>query len=346
MKRIYAIIITVILFAFALTITYATDEIEVNRDFGFEEFVHEGTIMPYRIYVPEDYDEETEYPLVVFLHGAGERGKDNDLQLKNAVQTLFDRDDGLMKQSIVIAPQCNTDNQWVDTPWANGNYSVDQIPESDELGAVVALTESIAGKYSIDKTRIYAMGVSMGGFGTWDLIIRHNDVFAAAAPMCGGGDPSKASLLVNTPIYTFHGTADKSVPYSGTAEMVRAIEDEGSRVINFVSYDGDGHNIWEKAAAEPDWLAWLFEQRLTDRYAETMDTEETSAPESTPISESETADITSIDTAINNAPESGENSIEKPEDDSVFPAWGIALIIAVVITNVIVIIAIIAKKKK
>ncbi|MBQ8208237.1 MAG: prolyl oligopeptidase family serine peptidase [Clostridia bacterium] len=334
-KTVFAIVIVLTLTISAISVS----ALSVEEAFDFKEFSHDGLILPYRLYVPEDYNAENEYPLVVFLHGAGERGRDNDLQLKNAVQTLFDREDGLMSNSIVIAPQCPENEQWVDTPWADGNYSTDEIPESNELAAVVALVDSMAKEYSIDKARIYAMGVSMGGFGTWDLITRHNDIFAAAAPICGGGDPSKAELLINTPIYTFHGTADNSVPYEGTAEMVEALEDIGSRLINFITYDGEGHGIWEMASAEADWLEWLYEQKLTDRYPEIDETEadtETEAPE---ITDTDAAsDSVQSESAITTEPSpESDKTDERESNENNFPIWIIAIIAAVIIALGIII---------
>ena len=337
-----------IIFAISM-LTLSLGAVEVEEAFAFEEFISEDLILPYRLYVPEDYSAENEYPLVVFLHGAGERGKDNDLQLKNAMQTLFDRRDGLMLQSIVIAPQCPEGEQWVDTPWADGNYSTDKIPESNELEAVVALTKALCDEYSVDKARIYAMGVSMGGFGTWDLIIRHNDIFAGAAPMCGGGDPSKASSLVNTPIYTFHGTADASVPYDGTAEMVEAIEDESGRMINFITYDGEGHGIWEKASAEEDWLEWLYEQKLTDRYPDAFASEsdtavipETNDTEAVSDTEGESAPESSKETTNENVADT-----EKAADDGngSFPTAIVIVIIVVIVIAVVALLVVIKRKK-
>ncbi len=333
--------LTLTLIIFAIVFTIGAFALNVEEAFSFEEFSLDGAVIPYRLYVPEDYNEGNEYPLVVFLHGAGERGKDNDLQLKNAVQTLFDREDGLMAQSIVIAPQCPEGEQWVDTPWAEGNYSTDLIPESDELMTVMALISSLKEEYSIDPARIYAMGVSMGGFGTWDLIIRHNDVFAAAAPMCGGGDPEKAASLVETPIYTFHGTADASVPFEGTEEMVAAIEDEAGRLINFVVYEGEGHGIWEKAAAEDGWVEWLFSQKLTDRYPalETEPEETTADTEALP--ETKADETTPAET---DEKENETNTVEPVEDKGgSFPIW-IIPVVAVVIIAIIIAVAFVKKK--
>ncbi len=304
MKK-FLIVAAFIVSAFILCIT--SSALDLDEIFKAETFTSAKTELPYRIYIPSDYDytKSEKYPLVLFLHGAGERGNDNESQLKNALPTLFERADGLIKKSIVIAPQCPKDNQWVDTPWTDGNYSVDEIPESNELAAVVELVKSTCDNYSIDKARVYVIGISMGGFGTWDLIMRHNDIFAAAIPICGGADPTKAEELVNTPIYTFHGTDDTSVPYEGTAEMVEAIEDLGGRLINFITYDGEGHGIWDTACAEDGLLEWLFSQKLSDRYPEMFAPEETETE-----AETETETVAETEAAVASTPDTGEKTAD------------------------------------
>lgn len=280
---------------------------DVNERFGSEEFTYEDTTLPYRIYVPEDYSEDSTYPLVVFLHGAGERGTDNEKQLSAFLPTLFNRRDGMILNAIVIAPQCPEDNKWVDTPWELGNYFLDETPESNELKTVVALIEKIKNDYSVDTDKVYAVGLSMGGFGVWDLLMRHSEIFAAGIPMCGGGDPTKASILADIPIYTFHGTVDEAVPFDGTAEMVYTIEEvEFGTKINFGIYNAVGHGIWDKVAQEEGILEWLFAQNLSDRKTEepaTSDTDPvTDAPDSTADtapaesdSENDTSPVTSGD---------------------------------------------------
>ncbi len=260
MKRLASIIFLALVLAVSAVLSASAAD--VREIFKKESFGYEGTELPYRIYIPEGTGKAGEYPLVLFLHGAGERGIDNEAQLKNVLQVLFDREDGLMEQAVVIAPQCPEGEQWVDTPWENGNYSVADVPESNELEAAFALVSEVADKYSCDPSRIYVMGISMGGFGTWDLMMRHPGFFAAGIPICGGADPRMAEIFVKTPVFTFHGSGDETVPFAGTAEMVRAIEDLGSRVVNFISYKGEGHCIWDKAAAEEGLMEWFFSQRL------------------------------------------------------------------------------------
>ena len=167
--------------------------------------------------------------------------------------------------AIVLVPQCPEGEQWVDTPWASGNYSVQGVKESVELAGVVRVVEDLTFAYMIDEDRIYAMGLSMGGFGTWDLLMRHGDVFAAGVPICGGGDPSMADALVNVPIYTFHGSIDTTVPVAGTREMAQVLQDAGSTVFTYEELDGMAHGIWETVAARADVVKWLFSQSLADR---------------------------------------------------------------------------------
>jgi predicted peptidase len=170
-----------------------------------------------------------------------------------------------MMDAIILVPQCPEGQQWVDTPWANGNYSTGKVKESNELAGVVNLVDDLIYDYMVDENRIYAMGLSMGGFGTWDLLMRHGDLFAAGVPICGGGDPAMADELVEVPIYTFHGSADPTVPVTGTREMAKALEDAGSSVFTYEELDGMGHGISETVAGRADVVEWLFAQSLADR---------------------------------------------------------------------------------
>ena len=163
--------------------------------------------------------------------------------------------------AIMICPQCPTDSQWVNTPWANGNYSVDNVPISKPMAAAVELLDSVIENYSINVNRQYVMGLSMGGFGTWDLLMRYPDRFAAAIPYCGGADTSKAELLVNIPIHTFHDTTDTAVPCSGTQAMVAAIKAAGGTLIEYTETSQYGHNVWTPGSQSSQLFTWLFAQR-------------------------------------------------------------------------------------
>ena len=225
----------------------------------------DGSKMVYRLYVPSNYSKAKEYPLLVLLHGAGERGVDNEIHMCYMLRTMFNHNNSPLLDAIILVPQCPAGQQWVDTPWASGNYSTQKVKESTELAGVVNLVDNLTFDYMIDEDRIYAMGLSMGGFGTWDLLIRHGDLFAAGVPICGGGDPAMVDALVDVPIYTFHGSDDTTVPVAGTREMAQLLEDAGSSVFTYEELDGMSHGIWETVAARADVVNWLFAQSLADR---------------------------------------------------------------------------------
>ena len=151
--------------------------------------------------------------------------------------------------------------QWVDTPWANGNYSIDSVPISKPMTAAVELLDSVIGTYSINTDRQYVMGLSMGGFGTWDLIMRNPERFAAAIPFCGGADPNQAENLKNIPIWTFHDTTDPTVPVSGTQATVEAIKAAGGTLITYTETSRYAHNVWTPGSQTPALPGWLFGQR-------------------------------------------------------------------------------------
>lgn len=218
------------------------------------------TALPYRLFLPDGYDPDAEYPVVLFLHEAGERGNNNTAQLANAVQSLFNDLSSPIYGAIVVCPQCPANNQWVDTPWSYGNYSTAEIPESNELKAVIELLEDIKETYPVDEDRIYGFGLSMGGFGIWDILMRHPALLAAGVPVCGGADVTCAELLVDKPIWTVHGSADAIVPLNGTRRMVSAIEKAGGERIIYEELAGYGHEVWEYAATNPELIRWLFEQ--------------------------------------------------------------------------------------
>jgi predicted peptidase len=133
------------------------------------------------------------------------------------------------------------------------------VPVSAAMKAVLELIDAVQAQYSIDSTRILAVGVSMGGFGTWDVAMRHPNLFAAAMPICGGADPSQAPVLISMPIWTFHGDADDVVPVAGTREMVNALRAAGGAP-KYTEYPGGGHGIWGNAFTDAQAMKWLMSQ--------------------------------------------------------------------------------------
>ncbi len=212
----------------------------------------------YRLLKPVNYDKEIKYPLVIFLHGAGERGQDNIKQLMHGAK-IFETDENLEKySSFVIAPQCPEGQRWVEVDWNLDKHTMPENP-SEPVRLLMKLIDSFEKQYNIDKDRIYVTGLSMGGFGTWDLIARYPDMFAAAAPICGGGDVKTANIIKDIPIWAFHGSIDKTVNPQRTRDMIKAIEDAGGNP-KFTEYDSVAHNSWDNAYGDPKLLEWMFEQ--------------------------------------------------------------------------------------
>lgn len=221
-----------------------------------------ATAMPYRLCKPLGYESSRTYPLVLFLHGAGERGTDNNNQLTaNKGATLWAETANQQKYPcFVVAPQCATNKQWVNTPWGNGSYNQNAIPISDQLALALSIVDSLCREFKIDASKLYIVGLSMGGYGTWDAITRFPSKFAAAIPICGAGDPTKANLISTLPIRCFHSSDDPIVPVKGTRDMVKAINALGpnNRTDFYTEYTNKGHGSWEAAFADPTLVDWLF----------------------------------------------------------------------------------------
>ena len=219
--------------------------------------------MPYRLFIPANYNPNNSYPLVLFLHGAGERGTDNNAQLTaNKGATLWaETANQATHPCFVVAPQCPAGKQWVNTDWGNGSYSIDKVPMSNELKMVKNIIETLQTQYNIDASRLFIDGLSMGGYGTWDFILRYPTMFRAAIPMCGAGDPTKASLISTLPLWVFHSNDDAAVPVVGSRDMVNAINALGfnNRSQFYSEYLNKGHvSAYESALAEPNLVNWLF----------------------------------------------------------------------------------------
>ena len=219
----------------------------------------DGKTLNYRLLKPLNYDATKKYPLVLFLHGAGERGDDNVSQLRHGAP-LFIKPEAREKYAcFVIAPQCPAEQKWADIDWSSDTPS-----QPDKASASMALTLSVVEllqkEFSIDADRLYVTGLSMGGYGTWDLVTRFPKQFAAAGPICGGGDKQKAALAKDVPIWAFHGVDDKAVKLIRTVEMIDAIKAAGGNAL-FSEYPYLAHDSWTTAYGEPEFLPWLFAQR-------------------------------------------------------------------------------------
>lgn len=218
--------------------------------------------LPYNILLANHFgtnkDSTKKYPLILFLHGAGERGNDNDKQIIHIRELFLDSGNRKNYNTFVIAPQCPNEKKWVAIDWSLKKNDMPDEP-SEPMRFTMVLIDSLIAFYPIDTNRIYITGLSMGGFGTWDAIARYPNKFAAATPICGGGDEKTAKTIKDIPIWAFHGSADPVVPPDRSRNMINAIRADGGKPI-YTEYKGVGHGSWFKAYKEPALLKWLFAQ--------------------------------------------------------------------------------------
>lgn len=227
--------------------------------FAFGQYKNADTVLPYRIYVPFNYSPDKSYPLFINLHGAGHRGNDNIKQLR-FVEPLMKSAELPVDDAIVIVPQCPEDNRWADTEWGKGSYSLAGTPESNELKALVELIGQLQETYNVDAKRIYACGFSMGGYGVWNLLMNHPDLFCAGVAMCGAADPSQAATLAKIPVWAIHGVKDPTVPVQGSRDIVAAIQSAGGTKIKYTEFPEHEHDIWTDTYTNTEVFTWLFDQ--------------------------------------------------------------------------------------
>ncbi|MBC8393321.1 MAG: prolyl oligopeptidase family serine peptidase [Deltaproteobacteria bacterium] len=195
--------------------------------------------MDYLLYLPKDYDpQEKKWPLIIFLHGAGERGDDLNKVKAHGPAKLVEQ--GRNFPFIIASPQCPTDKWW-----------------PNRIEHVMALIDEIIDTYNVDENRIYLTGLSMGGFGTWTIACTYPERFAAIAPICGGGQPYQARNLKNLPVWAFHGAKDPVVPVQRSQEMVDAVKANGDSA-KLTVYPGVGHDSWTQTYNNDELYEWLL----------------------------------------------------------------------------------------
>ena len=250
--------------AIGLASTAAAQTDHVAR---YEARVYEGATGPrlnYRLFRPESYDASRRYPLVVYLHGGGGSGADNLKQLTGGnvwATRLFSSPEVQQSHpSFVLVPQINPGpfpDGWggfVGRARAVTKFLLE--PADEPIDRLIGLIDSLGAEFNLDTQRIYVTGQSMGGYGTWAVITRYPDRFAAAVPICGGGDPS-AAARIGVPVWAFHGADDKTVPVEQSRSMVNALKAAGAEP-RYTEYPGVGHNSYEKAFSDPELVEWLF----------------------------------------------------------------------------------------
>ncbi len=200
----------------------------------------------YLLYLPDQYRaSKAKWPLMLFLHGAGERGDDLSKVAVHGPPKLVSTE-GRAFPFVLVSPLCPANDWW------SGAL---------QIAALGKLLDDVVSRYRIDRTRIYVTGLSMGGYGTWSLAQQFPKRFAAIVPICGGGDPAKAASIAQVPTWVFHGAQDKVVPLKRSQEMVRALKRAGGKP-KFTVYPEAGHDSWSAAYSNPALYEWLLKQSL------------------------------------------------------------------------------------
>lgn len=230
-----------------------------------EFFIRGEDTLRYRILYPENYKKGKAYPLIVFLHGSGERGNDNEAQLFHGGDLFLK--DSLRKQfpAIVIFPQCPANDTWSRFPGGHRdttaafNLTLNTLDLTTPERLAKQLIDSFAENKVADKKRIYLGGLSLGGFGTYDLVIHYPGYFAAAFPICGQANVKLyTEKAAKVPVWIFHGALDNVVDPQPDRNLIAALQSMGVKNAKYTEYPNAGHNSWDSAFAEPGLLPWLF----------------------------------------------------------------------------------------
>jgi len=242
----------------AMTTTLSAEDDHRGR-FEAHTFKHGDLELPYRLLKPKSVAEGQKYPLVIFLHGGGERGTDNAIQLVHGMNDFAS--DAVMDKypAFVIAPQCPEERKWVEVDWDLESHTI-PAEASLPLAATFALIDQFLAEQPVDKSRVYITGLSMGGYGTWDVLARKPELFAAAVPICGGSDPATAGKFKHVPLWAFHGDLDTAVKPKRSREMIDALRVLGGTP-KYTEYKEVGHDSWTQTYADPAMYEWLFAQR-------------------------------------------------------------------------------------
>ncbi len=241
------------LFALFMISNCATTSRPVGKEGGqtshrFRQKITRTINLNYLLYLPADYEVGNKnYPLILFLHGAGERGDDLELVKMHGIPKIVEQQKDF--PFIAISPQCPADRWWVDA-WL--------------LEALNGLLDEIIQNYRVDPNRVYLTGLSMGGFGTWALAMAHPERFAAIAPICGGGMPWMAYRIKDVPVWAFHGAQDPVVPLQRTEEMVDALK-RLNGTVKLTVYPDAGHDSWTQTYSNPELYQWFLAHRKSSK---------------------------------------------------------------------------------
>lgn len=255
MKKLF--FISCILF-FSVMILRAQNELYQKK-----EYIFKNDTLRYRILYPENYDSSKSYPLVLFLHGSGERGNDNEKQLVHGSSLFANPENRTKFPAIVVFPQCPENQYWAPINSRNDGFSyVNTKKPTEPMQMVIRLIKELKKNEAVDKKRIYVSGLSMGGMGTYDLICRYPKTFAAAIPICGGVSLDRLKKVKRMPIRIYHGSADDVVSPEHSRNAYTELKANGSQTVELIIFPGVRHNSWDNAFAQPDFLSWMFSKKL------------------------------------------------------------------------------------
>lgn len=249
-------IFNLVLTAFSISLTF-------SQDYEKKVFIRNNDSLPYRILLPENYNPEITYPLIMFLHGAGERGNDNYKQLVHG--SILFKSEAFRKQypAITIFPQCPKNSYWASvekrqSKKINKRFKYHKkLSDYNTMELLENFLYDLDKTYKIDPSKRYVGGLSMGGMVAFELVARIPNYFAAAISICGGGNPKWAKTLANTPFWIFHGTSDDVVSYKYSKKMYKKMKSFNNHT-KLTFYKDVKHNSWENAFAETQFLHWLF----------------------------------------------------------------------------------------
>jgi lysophospholipase L1-like esterase/predicted esterase len=228
-----------------------------QSDYISDAVIVKGKRYPYLLLPPKNIVKGESYPLVLFLHGAGERGNDNKKQKRHFPELMASPEYQDLHSSFVLAPQCPRGESWVDIDWSSEQSTPHRPVATKPLQGAIRALEKVVAKYPIDLESISLTGLSMGGYGTWDLAMRYPYWFAAAIPICGGGDENNVTRLAGLKLQVWHGKDDKVVPATRSQNMVEAMSNL-DMAVDYFELLNTGHNSWHEAYRRKEFLNLLF----------------------------------------------------------------------------------------
>ncbi len=234
-------------------------------------FLSNNDTLKYRLLLPKDFSESKQYPVVLFLHGAGERGNDNKSQLIHGKSLFANEAVRDSFPAIVVFPQCPKEDYWSNVKRDYSKKGLEKFKykrmgkPTKSMKLVLDFMDDFINNPYVKKDQVYVGGLSMGGMGTFDILKRRPDMFAAAFPICGGGHPKATKKYADkVSLWVFHGGEDNVVIPYFALRMVTALQKRGADV-RLTYFEHDNHNSWDSAFAEPELLPWLFSKSKKQR---------------------------------------------------------------------------------